>query len=148
MKLMKYLNGNLLIKSGSIFLAYKIIAMMIGYVLVWIIARYFGASAQGIFSLIITIVGIVVIIGKLGIEVTTLKHVAVLKTSNSYSEIKNFFSQAIKLSFISSFLLSLILFFCAGLISDYILHKPMMVLEHHAGQVAEGSELVCENHQG
>ncbi|MFC1729714.1 oligosaccharide flippase family protein [candidate division KSB1 bacterium] len=124
--LKRYFNKNLLIKSGSIFLAYKIIAMIIGYILVWIIARYFGASAQGIFSLLITIVGIVVILGKLGIEVTILKHVATLKTNNHFSEIKNFFTQAIRLSFVSSLILSLILFFCADLIAVYLLHKPFM----------------------
>ena len=120
--------------AGVVGLA-TLLSRVFGFIRDMVIARYFGAISQGIFSLLITIVGLMVIVGKLGMEVTTLKLIAVLKTREKYAEIRDFFVKVIKLSFLSSIILSVILFFAADLIAVNLLNKPFMAFYIRIGSL-------------
>jgi O-antigen/teichoic acid export membrane protein len=85
-----------------------------GFLFTWIIANKYGAYKQGVFAIAFLFLSIGNMISKLGIETALVKWIA---NSDDVDEKKNIFFKSIKVTFISSIIVGLIVYFCAPLIA-------------------------------
>ncbi len=113
-----------LAKGSATFMIMKLIAMVFGYVNIIIITKYFGTSALGIFSYIISILTIVGTFATLGIPLTSLRLISKFKAKKEFGKIKSYYFQALKIVFVPGLILSLLFFFFSDFIAGDILKKP------------------------
>ncbi len=119
----KYKN-NKLAKGSITFLIIKMIAMAFGYINIIIITKYFGTSALGIFSYLVSVLTFIAAFSGLGIEMATLRFVSKFKAKNEFGKIKSYYFQALKIIFIPGILLSLVFFVFPEFIALKIFGKP------------------------
>ncbi|MCD4695504.1 MAG: oligosaccharide flippase family protein [Bacteroidales bacterium] len=98
--------------------------MFFGYVLLWIISRYFGAKAQGIYSLLISIIAVLVVVGKVGTGMALVRFGSKFLAQNNHGELKDFYFTILKLVIPLSFLLSISFLIFPGFIAETIFNKP------------------------
>ncbi len=113
-----------LVKGSSAFLVIKIISLIFGYINVIIVTKYFGKSALGIFSYIVSIITIVGTFSGLGVEMTTLRFVSKFRALKDFGKVKSTYFQALKVVFIHGLLLSLFFFIFPEFVAGKILGKP------------------------
>ena len=121
--LQKY-TKNKLARGSAFFLIMKITAMVFGYINIIIITKYFGTSALGIFSYILSILTIIGTFATLGIQMTTLRFVSKFRAKNEFGKIKSYYLQALKIVFIPGIILSILFFFFSDFIAGEIFNKP------------------------
>ncbi|MCC6345713.1 MAG: flippase [Nitrospirales bacterium] len=69
-------HGKELVKGGLVSLLFKVFGMAFGYAFTMLITRTYGAHTMGVFTLFITVLNIVSIVGRLGFDTALLKFVA------------------------------------------------------------------------
>ncbi len=116
---------NKLVKGSLSFFIIKITAMAFGYLNIIIITKYFGTSALGIFSYIVSILTLIGTFVGLGVDqATTLRFISKFKAKKNFGAIKSFYFQAIKIIFFPGVLLSLLFFFFPEFIANTFFGKP------------------------
>ncbi len=113
-----------LAKGSAIFMIIKLIAMVFGYVNIIIITKYFGSSALGVFSYIISVLTLVGTFSTLGIQITTLRFVSKFRAKKEFGKIKSFYFQALKIIFVPGIIFSILFFFFSDFIANNFLNKP------------------------
>ena len=111
-------------RGSAFFLIMKIIGMGFGYINIIIITKYFGTSALGIFSYILSILTITGTFATLGIQMTTLRFVSKFRAKKEFGKIKSYYLQALKIVFIPGIILSILFFFFSDFIAGTIFNKP------------------------
>ncbi|MBN2662023.1 MAG: oligosaccharide flippase family protein [Bacteroidales bacterium] len=123
-KIINKYSKNKLAKGSAIYLSIKVIAMVFGYANIIIITKYFGTSALGIFSYIISILTIFGTFATLGIQMTTLRFISKFKAKKEFGKIKSYYFQALKIIFVPGIIFSLLFFFFSDFIAGEIFNKP------------------------
>lgn len=123
----KIRNSDLIRQSGTTFIL-RSFGFFLGYLFVILVSRLYGAGAVGVFSLATTVLLMFTIIGKLGIDTAIVKYISVFLTTQNYGGIKGLYQTVLKLVFVTGTLLSLLLFFSAGLIALHVFKKPQLTV--------------------
>lgn len=125
-KLSKDLHLAELLKGATVAFIFRIVGLVLGYVFTIFIARAYGASAIGIYTLSLTVLNIAVLIAKLGLDTALLKFVAELSAQKKWPEIKKVYWKVIGLVTPLSITISTGLYFLSPFIAQYIFNKPYL----------------------
>jgi len=100
---------------------------IMGFVLTFIIAHYFGASGLGDYVLAIIILRIFVLLAKLGIDTASIKFIAALNAKQDWLGIKLYRKKVSILLFITTLIASVIMYSFSELIADLVGANPVYV---------------------
>ena len=106
-------------------LLFKILGMIVGYVLTIFITNNYGASAYGTLTLLLAITGVFAVIPRFGLDDSLIRIVSGLKTVNLSSDISLVIKIMIPFVILMGSLFSASLYFLAGDISNKILDKDI-----------------------
>ncbi|MBK7964583.1 MAG: oligosaccharide flippase family protein [Bacteroidetes bacterium] len=115
-----------ILKKGGIALSVKAGGMVTQYLFVFVVARLLGPGHLGSFTLSFTILQLLAILGLLGLDNLLTRKVAAAKASDLLTEIKSAHLTSIKITSISSVLLSVLLYILADYIAISLFHKPQL----------------------
>lgn len=103
----------------------KISGMVLGYVVVLIISKQYGAEGIGVYNLTFSIMTFVAMIASMGINVSILRYVAEFNKIGEEYKLTLLFRYALEIVVPLSLLLSVILYFFAELIALNIFHNQI-----------------------
>lgn len=122
-KYIQRIKNSKIIRGSAVFLIFRILGMGFGYINIWLISKYFGASALGIYSLILSIIAISLAFTKLGTGIILLRFTAKFVTEKRFDKLKSYYLQVIKIISIPGLIFFLILFFLSDFIAAEIFNK-------------------------
>lgn len=123
-KLQSDLHLSELLKGSSVSFIYRLSGLVIAYAFSLVVARTMGAETWGIYSLCLAVVTFVSIFGRMGFDTALLRFNAELKAKKEFGLLKAYNRFSYKVVFIISILLTVVVYFYAGLIADLIFNKP------------------------
>ena len=109
-----------LFNKGGLAFLYRIGGQMLGFLLTFVIAYFFGANGLGDYVLAIVVLKIFTLISKLGFDTASIKFIASFATERKYKSIKLFRKKSLLTISVMSILLSIIMYFSADYIADLI----------------------------
>lgn len=107
-----------LVKGSTISIAFRALAIISGYILFYILAKYFGASGVGFFSTVWTILMVSVVFSKLGFDTSIVKYIAEFSKKNELRNVSEIYLRSLKFIVISGILVTLIIMLFSGNISN------------------------------
>lgn len=102
---------------------FRIAGLLAGYLFTFVITRKLGAAAMGGFSISLTLLNLLILPGKLGLDTASIKLSAQYASSGEWAKLKGAHRLAVKISFIAGLALGLALFSGSGFIAGHIFHK-------------------------
>ena len=120
-KLLLLISKSELFTKGSTALVFKIGGMLSIYFFHFLLAKFAGAEANGIFSTFLTLISIVAVVSILGLDTFLLKKLADFNSKQQWGSLKNTYKKAISIVLTISILLSLLLYvlFINGFLDFY-----------------------------
>lgn len=118
--------SSFLLKKSGIALTVKAGGMLAQYLFVFAVARLLGPGVLGSFTLSFTVLQLLSILGLLGLDNLLTRKVAAAKAADRPDEIKKAHLTAVKITTISSLLLSVLLFVCSEPLANLVFHKPQI----------------------
>jgi len=115
-----------LIKGSGISFVFKILGIVCGYIFTFLVTRTLGAKAWGIFTLSFTVLQIISVVGRLGLDTALLRFVAENLAQKKWELIRKIYFKALKLVIPFSLTLSLILYLLSPFIAKYVFHKEYL----------------------
>jgi len=112
-----------LIQGSLTFFILRILGMVVGYAFTLIVTRNLGASAWGIFALCFTVLHIVSVIGKLGLDTALLRFIAQYNAQGKGKTAKYIYFKSIIIIIPLSLLLSIFLYYLSPLLAEKIFAK-------------------------
>src|SRR5210317_961705 len=74
-------------KSGANF-SIRILGVLVGYLFVFLVSRFYGPDVLGMHMLSLTVLMIFTVIGRLGMDSALVRHIAAAAQSNSWELVK------------------------------------------------------------
>jgi len=115
-----------LLKGASISLIFQVFGILLGYVFIFLLSKYYGAEGMGIFSLSFALLNIFVLFGKFGLDTATVKLTSEYSSVNEISGIKDIYFKILIIMIPINIVLTFLLFFLAPYIADNIFNKPYL----------------------
>ena len=109
-------------------LALRVFSYALGFVFTYLIAVYYDIDTQGVFSIIFTLVALLSLVGRLGLQTAMVKWLSNYFYNNDNEKAKYFFWRIYKLVFLVSTILSILLFFCGGWLANSFFKKPSLLI--------------------
>ena len=109
-----------LFKKGGVAMLFRIGGQLLGFLLTFVIAYFFGANGLGDYVLAIVVLKIFTLISKLGLDTASIKYIASYCAEKSYFGIISFRKKAISIILFTSILCSIIMYFWASHIAEFI----------------------------
>ena len=107
--------------SGSVVtFFFKISGMLLGYLVIVLIAKHFGAEGVGIYNLTFNVVIFLALISCLGMDTAILRYVGEFNKKNEDEKLKLIYLKTIQLVLPISILLSIVLFIMANEIANIV----------------------------
>jgi len=123
------LNGDIHLKeilSGSaVTFVLKMSGMLLGYLVVLIISRKYGAEGIGVYSLTLSMMTFVAMIAAMGMNVSILRYVGQFNKNGEEYKLKLLYRYAVELVVPFSLFLAVLIFFFAGSIAENVFHNPV-----------------------
>ena len=116
-----------LINKGGIAMLYRIGGQLLGFLLTFVIAYFFGANGLGDYVLAIIVLKIFTLISKLGLDTASIKYIAGYSSENSLSSILDFRKKSIFLITTVSIICSLVMYLGANIIAEFIKANPQHI---------------------
>ena len=116
-----------LINKGGIAMLYRIGGQLLGFLLTFVIAYYFGANGLGDYVLAIIVLKIFTLISKLGLDTASIRYIAEYSSENSLSSILDFRKKSIFLITTVSIICSLLMYLGANIIAEFIKANPQHI---------------------
>ena len=122
----KFLNALLdkdffeLFKKGGLSFLIRIGGQIIGFLLTFVIAHYYGAQGLGNYVLAIVILQIFALMSKLGLDTFSIRFIASFSKKNKWKSIQLFRKKILILISITSIVSSVAMYFLADIIVDHI----------------------------
>lgn len=108
-----------LLRGSVIAVIFRIIAILSGYLLFYIIAKEFGASGVGFFSFAWTLLMVSVVFAKLGFDTSIVKFIATFATQKQPEFIRGVYLKSLKIVILSGIIVTLILLMFSGDLSQF-----------------------------
>ena len=109
---------DILNKSSRVF-TLRIISIISGFFLMYLITNIYGAEGMGIFALSQTILMIMVMLSVFGTDTASLKYSSEHFSNNNYIKLNSFYFSIFKFVIVLSLFISIIIFFIKGELSDF-----------------------------
>lgn len=109
-----------LFHQGKISLFIRIGGQIMGFLMSLIIAHYFGAKSLGSYVLVIVVLQIFSLISKLGLDTLSVRFIAAFAKKNQWRSIRLFRRKVLSIISTTSIFSSILMFFLADNISDFI----------------------------
>lgn len=98
-----------LLRGSVIAMIFRIVAILSGYLLFYVIAREFGASGVGFFSFAWTLLMVSVVFAKLGFDTSIVKYIATFAAQKQPGFIRGVYLKSLKLVVLSGIIVTVIL---------------------------------------
>lgn len=109
------------ILRGSIStLILRFIGLVSSYLLFYVLSKYFGAETVGVYSLSISVLSIVSVLGAMGMNTAILRFSAQYGSQGAFGSIKIIYKRMVSVILPVSFCLSLILYYISNFLADTI----------------------------
>ncbi|SFN76407.1 Membrane protein involved in the export of O-antigen and teichoic acid [Salegentibacter flavus] len=136
-KLNKDANLKELLSGSAVTFAIKITGMLIGYGVVLLVSRKYGAEGTGIYSLTTSLLNSLAIFGGLGLNIAVLRYVGQFnKTENGLANMRKLFSYIFQFAFPFAVLVGISLFLLAEEVATKLFENPMYIPALKVGAVA------------
>ena len=109
---------DILNKSSRVF-SLRIISIISGFFLMYLITNVYGAEGMGIFALSQTILMVMVMLSVFGTDTASLKYSSQYFSNNEYRKLNSFYFSIFKFVIVSSIFISIIIFFIKGDLSVF-----------------------------
>ena len=116
-----------LFNKGGIAMLYRIGGQLLGFLLTFVIAYFFGANGLGDYVLAIIVLKIFTLISKLGLDTASIRYIAEYSSENSLSSILDFRKKSIFLITTVSMICSLLMYLGANIIAEFIKANPQHI---------------------
>ena len=116
-----------LFNKGGVAMLYRIGGQLLGFLLTFVIAYFFGANGLGDYVLAIIVLKIFTLISKLGLDTASIKYIAGYSSENSLSSILDFRKKSIFLITTVSIICSLVMYLGANIIAEFIKANPQHI---------------------
>jgi len=116
-----------LFNKGGIAMLYRIGGQLLGFLLTFVIAYFFGANGLGDYVLAIIVLKIFTLISKLGLDTASIRYIAEYSSENSLSSILDFRKKSIFLIITVSVICSLVMYLGANIIAEFIKANPQHI---------------------
>ena len=103
-----------LLTGSGLVLFFKATGMLSGYVFTYLITQYLGAESYGIYAICFTVLSIVVVVSKLGLDSATVKSISAYITEGNQGKALLYFRKSIAIVTTSSIVTGLALYLSAG----------------------------------
>ncbi|MFT4526018.1 MAG: O-antigen/teichoic acid export membrane protein [Bacteroidia bacterium] len=113
-----------LLKGGGVSLVVKVIGMLSGFVFQWIITTYYGVGQLGLLLSSISVLSIMLLIGKLGLDASFLRFVAEHKVKKEFNTIVQIRSKSLWVIVPMAVLVNAALYMLSGLIANSVFNRP------------------------
>lgn len=123
-KLRQKLNRDLhfkeILTGSAITFALKMSGMLLGYVVVLMVSRMYGAEGVGFYSLSVSVLTFLAMVSALGMNVSILRYVGQFNKADEAHKLKLLYRYALQLSLPVSLVVSALLFWFAEAIATYV----------------------------
>ena len=109
-----------LFKKGGVAMLFRIGGQIMGFLLTFVIAYFFGANGLGDYVLAIVVLKIFTLVSKLGLDTVSIKYIASYCAEKSYFGIVSFRKKALSIILIASIFSSIIMYFGASYIAQFV----------------------------
>ena len=113
-------------KGAGIVFSGLIISKILSYLFRVFIARFYGPSDYGIFTLGLAIVSILVIIAVLGLSSGVTRYIAEYIAKKNFEGVKGVITSSMKMVFPLSIIFSIILFMSSSFLAIDVFHMPKL----------------------
>ncbi|HQU76153.1 MAG TPA: flippase [Chitinophagales bacterium] len=110
-------------KSASGFFI-SVLGRNFGFVQQLVITNYYGAAAFGVFRVCFSILSLVGIAGRFGVDMAISRFVAQYRKQNRYDLVNEIFQMGLRLVFPIAVILTIGVFFLSPALSEHVYHKP------------------------
>lgn len=115
-----------LLSGGAASFLFKIIGLITGYAFTLFVTRQYGAYTMGIYALSFTILNMLSIFGKVGLDTTLVKYISDLVGRGRAQAARVAYIKAITIMVPLCMLISIGLYFLSPLIAHHIFHKEYL----------------------
>lgn len=121
------MNGRELLRGAGLAFALRVAGAGLGLVLNWWLAHHMGAEGLGLFFLAMTVVSLVAILGRLGLENTVLRMVSAAAAAQDWLRARRLGRDALSVAMLASATLVVVLFLLSPTLCIDVFHKPDLV---------------------
>ncbi len=100
-----------LLKGSMLALIFRFFSIFIGYVLIFVLTKFYGVKGLGFYSTIWTILLVVSVIAKLGFDTSVVKYTAIWSEHGEKHRIAGFYSQISTILLFTGSFTGILLFF-------------------------------------
>ncbi|MFO0752357.1 MAG: flippase [Thermodesulfovibrionales bacterium] len=115
-----------LLRGGLVSLLFKVFGMALGYAFTLLITRTYGARTMGVFTLFVTVLNIVSIVGRLGFDTALLKFIAEYASRGRMDLARDVYLKSVKAIVPVGLALSLLLYFSSPSIAVHLFGKEYL----------------------
>lgn len=109
-----------LFNKGGLAFLYRIGGQLLGFLLTFVIAYFFGANGLGEYVLAIVVLRVFVLIAKFGLDTASIKFIASFASERNFESIRLFREKSLIFITLTSLLLSLLMYFNSAFIAELI----------------------------
>ena len=121
-----------LLSGSAVVFTFKVLGLVSGYLLSYIITRHFGEEVLGVYSLTFTILSLVVVASRLGLDEALVKVVSNLVSINKSGQAKDAYNKSVRLVLLLSLICSFLVYhsapFAAKLFENVLLVKSIRIV--------------------
>ncbi|MBL4625425.1 MAG: flippase [Flavobacteriales bacterium] len=103
-----------LLTGSGLVLFFKMLGMLAGYVFIYLITEYLGIESYGIYAICFTVLNIVVVIAKLGLDNASVKSISAYMKAGSPENALLYFRKSFAIVSVSSLVTGAMLYISAG----------------------------------
>ncbi len=126
--LLKDSDNQELIKGAGTTFSLKIFGLVFSYLFNIFFARLYGAEIMGLFTLAITVAGILSIFGQMGTRTSQVRFVAQYAGEGNYGAVMEIYKKTFQLVLPLSIFLAVLCYISSPWIANSIFHKPRLII--------------------
>jgi O-antigen/teichoic acid export membrane protein len=115
-----------LLRGGSGAFLIRTLGIAIGYIFTLLITRNYGPEAMGVFALSQTVLMIVSMAARLGLDTASLRFMAEYSAHDQWGRVKDVYLKSLKLLLPTSLGFALLFYYLSPFMADYLFSKPNM----------------------
>ena len=100
-----------LFNKGGLAFLYRIGGQLLGFLLTFVIAYFFGANGLGEYVLAIVVLRVCVLVAKFGLDTASIKYIAAFASEKKFESIRLFRQKSLIFIALTSMLMSLLMYF-------------------------------------